>query len=84
MISVKYPVSRIHPGRCWAMWLRSRRDSVYGENDNIGALPVLSVTANLYKKDLGHATEDVKTAHCIAGGNYRGVLVIETKGLTKC
>ncbi|HEY4334885.1 MAG TPA: efflux RND transporter permease subunit, partial [Puia sp.] len=38
------------------------RDSVYGENDDIGATPVLSVTANLYKKDLGHAAVDVEKA----------------------
>ncbi len=31
-------------------------DTTYGENDNIGAVPTLSVTANINKKDLGTAT----------------------------
>jgi hypothetical protein len=36
--------------------------TTYGENDNFGAIPFLSVTANLHKKDLGTATADVKEA----------------------
>jgi multidrug efflux pump subunit AcrB len=57
-------------------------DSVYGENDNIGAVPVLSVTANLYKKDLGTATHDVDNAIKSLGELPRG-LTIETRGLTQ-
>ena len=59
-----------------------RPDTVYGENDIIGAIPVLSVTANLYKKDLGSATKDVDAAIKSIGELPRG-LTIETKGLTQ-
>jgi len=57
-------------------------DSVYGENDNIGATPVLSVTANLNKMDLGRASTDVKKAVASLGTLPRG-LSIETKGLVE-
>ncbi|HEX5153116.1 MAG TPA: efflux RND transporter permease subunit [Parafilimonas sp.] len=57
-------------------------DTTYGENDNTGAIPFLSVTANLNKKDLGTATEDVKTAIQSLGELPRG-LSIETKGLSE-
>ncbi|MBS1935196.1 MAG: efflux RND transporter permease subunit, partial [Bacteroidetes bacterium] len=57
-------------------------DSIYGEDDNIGAIPVLSVTANLYKKDLGHATTDVDKAIKSLGELPRG-LTIETRGLSQ-
>ena len=57
------------------------RDSIYGEADDIGATPVLSVTASLYKKDLGHAAADVQKALASLGTLPRG-LVVETKGLT--
>ncbi|HTR29317.1 MAG TPA: efflux RND transporter permease subunit [Puia sp.] len=57
------------------------RDTVYGEADDIGATPVLSVTASLYKKDLGHATVDVRKALASLGTLPRG-LVVETRGLT--
>ncbi|MBS1974232.1 MAG: efflux RND transporter permease subunit, partial [Bacteroidetes bacterium] len=57
-------------------------DSIYGEDDNIGAVPVLSVTANLYKKDLGTATHDVDNAIASLGELPRG-LSIETKGLSQ-
>lgn len=53
----------------------------HGENDNIGAIPVLSVTANLYKKDLGHATVDVNTAIKSLGSLPRG-LTMQIKGLS--
>jgi multidrug efflux pump subunit AcrB len=59
-----------------------RPDTVYGEDDNIGAIPVLSVTANLYKKDLGAAAKDVDVAIKAIGELPRG-LTIETKGLTQ-
>jgi len=57
-------------------------DSIYGEDDNIGAIPVLSVTANLYKKDLGTASRDVENAVNSIGELPRG-LTIETRGLTQ-
>jgi multidrug efflux pump subunit AcrB len=56
-------------------------DSVYGDDDDIGATPVLSVTAGLYKKDLGHAAVDVQHALASIGKLPRG-LVVETRGLT--
>ncbi len=58
------------------------RDTIYGQDDNIGAIPVLSVTANLYKKDLGTATVDVNKAIESLGTLPRG-LTIETKGLSQ-
>jgi multidrug efflux pump subunit AcrB len=57
-------------------------DTSYGENDNLGALPFLSVTANLNNKDLGTATKDVKAAIQSLGDLPRG-LEIQTKGLTE-
>jgi multidrug efflux pump subunit AcrB len=59
-----------------------RSDTTYGENDDLGALPVLSVTANLNKKDLGSATEDVKKAIKSLGEIPRG-LTIEPIGLSQ-
>jgi multidrug efflux pump subunit AcrB len=58
------------------------RDTVYGEDDDIGATPVLSVTASLYKKDLGHAAVDVEKAIASIGKLPRG-LTVETRGLTQ-
>ena len=57
-------------------------DTTYGENDLLGALPLLSVTANLNEKDLGTATKDVQTAINSLGELPRG-LTIETKGLSQ-
>jgi len=57
-------------------------DTTYGENDNLGALPFLSVTANLNKMDLGTATKDVSTAILSLGELPRG-LSVETKGLSE-
>lgn len=57
-------------------------DTTYGENDNIGAVPQLSVTANLNKKDLGTATRDVEAAIKSLGELPRG-LTVETKGLSQ-
>lgn len=54
----------------------------YGENDNIGAVPVLSVTANLNDMDLGTANADVNRAIAELGELPRG-LTIETRGLTQ-
>jgi multidrug efflux pump subunit AcrB len=53
-----------------------------GENDNVGVIPILSVTANLYKKDLGAATKDVDAAIKAIGPLPRG-LTIETRGLSQ-
>lgn len=58
-----------------------RMDTIYGENDNLGALPVLSVTANLYKTDLGTAATDVDKAIRSIGELPKG-LSMETRGLT--
>ena len=50
-------------------------DSTYGEIDNLGALPVLTVTANLYKKDLGTASKDVHKVIEDLGKLPRGITV---------
>jgi multidrug efflux pump subunit AcrB len=57
-------------------------DTTYGENDNLGAIPVLSVTANLYNKDLGAASVDVKKAIAALGPLPRG-LTVEPIGMTE-
>ncbi len=59
-----------------------KKDTSYGENDNMGAIPFLSVTANINKKDLGSATKDVKAAVESLGELPRG-LNIEIKGMTE-
>jgi len=57
-------------------------DTTYGENDNLGAMPILSVTANLQNKDLGTATNDVQASITSLGALPRG-LTIETIGLSQ-
>ncbi|MBB6501638.1 efflux RND transporter permease subunit [Pedobacter cryoconitis] len=57
-------------------------DTTYGENDNLGATPYLSVTANLNNKDLGSANKDVAAAIKAVGELPRGV-VVEQIGLGK-
>ena len=57
-------------------------DTTYGENDNLGAMPYLSVTANLNDKDLGTASADVQKAIASLGELPRG-LFIEPIGLGK-
>jgi multidrug efflux pump subunit AcrB len=57
-------------------------DTTYGENDNVGATPFLSVTANLNKKDLGSATKDIEKAIKAVGELPRG-LMIQPVGLTQ-
>jgi len=52
-----------------------------GENDDIGAIPTLGVTANLFKKDLGHASQDVQKAIESLGPLPRGV-DIQSNGLS--
>ncbi len=59
-----------------------KKDTIYGEIDNVGAIPFLSVTANLHKKDLGTAAADVDKAIKSIGKLPRG-LSVETKGLTQ-
>ena len=56
-------------------------DTVYGEADDIGAVPELFVTANIQKKDLGHATDDVQKAVASLGKLPRG-LVVDIRGLS--
>jgi multidrug efflux pump subunit AcrB len=56
-------------------------DTTYGENDNLGAMPVLSVTANLNNTDLGTAARDVQKAVQSLGELPRG-LSVEPIGLT--
>jgi len=58
-----------------------QRDTTYGENDNLGAMPYLSVTANLYNMDLGTASTDVKKALESLGTPPRG-LTVEPIGLS--
>jgi multidrug efflux pump subunit AcrB len=55
--------------------------TTYGENDNLGAMPMLSVTANLNNKDLGTATKDVQAAITSLGELPRG-LAMEPIGLS--
>jgi multidrug efflux pump subunit AcrB len=59
-----------------------KMDTTYGENDNLGALPFFSVTANINKSDLGTATTDVRAAIQSLGEIPRG-LTVETKGLSE-
>ncbi|RYD88336.1 MAG: efflux RND transporter permease subunit, partial [Sphingobacteriales bacterium] len=56
--------------------------TTYGENDNLGAMPVLSVTANLNNHDLGSASKDVQKAINNLGDLPRG-LNVEMIGLTQ-
>ncbi len=57
-------------------------DTTYGENDNLGSIPVLSVTANLYNKDLGAASVDIRKAIAALGPLPRG-LTVEPIGMTQ-
>jgi multidrug efflux pump subunit AcrB len=50
-------------------------DTTYGENDNVGATPFLSVTANLNKTDLGTAAKDVNEVIAGVGKLPRGLIV---------
>jgi multidrug efflux pump subunit AcrB len=54
--------------------------TTYGENDNVGALSFLSVTANLYDTDLGQAQADMKKALASITELPRG-LTIQPVGL---
>jgi multidrug efflux pump subunit AcrB len=57
-------------------------DTAYGEDDDLGALPFLSVTANLNNKDLGTASKDVQKAITSLGTIPRG-LTIELIGMSQ-
>lgn len=50
-------------------------DTTNGENDNLGATPYLSVTANMNNKDLGTATSDVDKAIAGLGKLPRGMFI---------
>lgn len=54
----------------------------YGENDNLGAMPYISVTANINQTDLGTATTEVQETVASLGELPRG-LFIEPIGLSK-
>lgn len=53
-----------------------------GEDDDIGAVPTFSVTANLNNKDLGTATDDVKGVIKSLGKLPRG-LTVELRGMSQ-
>ncbi|WP_341834526.1 efflux RND transporter permease subunit [Chitinophaga pollutisoli] len=55
--------------------------TTYGENDNLGAMPMISVTANLFDTDLGTASKDVEAAIASLGELPRG-LTMEPVGLS--
>jgi len=57
-------------------------DTTYGEDDDIGAVPTLSVTANINKKDLGTATDDVQKAIESLGKLPHG-LTVELRGMSQ-
>lgn len=56
--------------------------TTFGEDDNIGSLPILTVTANLNNMDLGTANDDVQKAIKSLGELPRG-LSIYTRGMTQ-
>ncbi len=57
-------------------------DTANGEDDDIGAVPTLSVTANINKKDLGTAGDDVQKAIKSLGKLPHG-LTVELRGMTQ-
>ncbi len=59
-----------------------QKGTTYGENDNLGAIPVLSVTANLNDMDLGTAATDVQKAIDSLGELPRG-LTVRMQGLSQ-
>lgn len=54
----------------------------FGEDDDIGSMPILSVTANISNMDLGTAAKDVDKAIASIGKPPRG-LTIAPRGLTQ-
>ncbi len=59
-----------------------KQDTTNGEDDNIGAVPTMSVTANINNKDLGTATNDVQRAIKSLGKLPRG-LTVELRGMSQ-
>ncbi len=57
-------------------------DFTNGEDDDIGAVPTLSVTANINKMDLGTATNDVQKAVKSLGKLPRG-LTVDLRGMSQ-
>ena len=57
-------------------------DTAYGENNNLGALPILSVTANLNETDLGTAQKAVREVIDSLGELPRG-LTVQLIGLSE-
>ncbi len=57
-------------------------DTTNGEDDDVGAIPTLSVTANINKKDLGSATNDVQNAIQSLGKLPHG-LTVELRGMSQ-
>jgi len=57
-------------------------DTTYGEDDDIGAVPTLSVTANINNMDLGTATSDVQKAIKSLGKLPHG-LTVELRGMSQ-
>jgi len=55
-------------------------DTTYGRNDDLGAVPIVSVTANLHDMDLGTATDEVNRLIASLGELPRG-MIIEPIGL---
>ena len=59
-----------------------KQDTTYGEDDDIGAVPQMSVTANVYKKDLGTAVDAVNKAVKNVGKPPRGI-TLGLKGMSE-
>ncbi len=59
-----------------------QKGTTYGENDNLGAVPMMSVTANLNDIDLGTAAHDVQNAINSLGELPRG-LTVKLQGLSE-
>jgi multidrug efflux pump subunit AcrB len=57
-------------------------DTTYGEDDDIGAVPTISVTANINKMDLGTATDAVQKAIKSLGKLPHG-LTVELRGMSQ-
>jgi multidrug efflux pump subunit AcrB len=56
--------------------------TTFGEDDDLGAVPMMTVTANLNKKDLGTATNDVQKAIASLGKLPRGLTIVP-RGLSQ-
>jgi len=54
-----------------------KADTTYGESDDAGATPFLSVTANLNDKDLGSANKDVSAVISSLGALPKGITVAQ-------